>query len=161
IEAGRRVEKIAFYDGATRQAELKLSQLGGGVPFMVIFPQNAFESLLEQRLRKLGVAVNWSHRFADLQNEADAVINTIEELGATATGYIVPHWESIVKTSFPIRAQFLVGADGFGSLVRQRLGIEGTRVAGPEFFAAYEFEPAEKVEDEVRVVLDQSTTNVP
>jgi len=44
--------------------------------------------------------------------------------------------------------------------VRQRLGIEHTRVAGPEYFAAYEFEPDEKVEDEVRVVLDPSTTNV-
>src|ERR1039457_7269002 len=41
-----------------------------------------------------------------------------------------------------------------------RSGIEHTRVAGPEFFAAYEFEPVEKVEDEVRVVLDKSTTNV-
>ena len=38
--------------------------------------------------------------------------------------------------------------------MRQRLGIEHTRVAGPEFFAAYEFEPEAKVEDEVRVVLD-------
>jgi 2-polyprenyl-6-methoxyphenol hydroxylase-like FAD-dependent oxidoreductase len=160
LEAGRRVERIAFYDGVTRQAELKLSQLGGAFPFMAILPQNVFESLLEQRLRKLGVAVNWNHRFADLHSEADTVIATIEELGATATGYIVPHWESIVKRSFPIRAQFLVGADGHGSLVRQRLGIENTRVAGPEFFAAYEFEPDEKVEDELRVVLDPSTTNV-
>ncbi len=66
----------------------------------------------------------------------------------------------MVKRSFPIRAQFLVGADGYGSLVRNRLGIENTQVAGPHFFAAYEFEPEEKVEDEVRVVLDQSTTNV-
>ena len=160
LAAGRRVEKIAFYDGATRQAEVKLSQLGGVFPFMAILPQNAFESLLEQRLRKLGVAVNWNHRFADLHNDGEAVVATIEELGATATGYIVPHWESIVKRSFPVRAQFLIGADGHGSLVRQRLGIEHTRVAGPEFFAAYEFEPEEQVEDEVRVVLDQSTTNV-
>ena len=160
FEAGRRIERIAFYDGAARQAEVKLSQLGGAFPFMVILPQNAFESLLEERLRKLGVAVNWNHRFADLQGDAEAVVATVEELGATATGYIVPHWESIVKRSFPVRAQFLVGADGFGSLVRQRLGIEHTRIAGPEFFAAYEFEPEEQVEDEVRVVLDQSTTNV-
>ena len=58
VEAGRRLETIAFYDGASRQAEVKLSQLGGAFPFMVILPQNAFESLLEQRLRKLGVAVN-------------------------------------------------------------------------------------------------------
>jgi 2-polyprenyl-6-methoxyphenol hydroxylase-like FAD-dependent oxidoreductase len=160
IERGRRVERIAFYDGATRQAEVKLSQLGGAFPFMVILPQNVFEDALEQRLRKSGVAVNWNHRFNDLQNDAGEVVATVEELGATATGYIVPHWEAIVKRSFPLRAQFLVGADGYGSLVRQRLGIEQARVAGPEFFAAYEFEPAEKVEDEVRVVLDQSSTNV-
>ena len=160
LEAGRRVEKLAFYDGASRQAEVKLSQLGGAFPFMLILPQNAFESLLEQRLHKLGVAVNWNHRFADLHNDAETVAATIEELGATATGYIVPHWEAVVKRSFPVHAQFLVGADGHNSLVRQRLGIENTRVAGPEFFAAYEFEPEEKVEDEVRVVLEQSTTNV-
>jgi 2-polyprenyl-6-methoxyphenol hydroxylase-like FAD-dependent oxidoreductase len=80
-------------------------------------------------------------------SDADAVVTTVEELGASATGYIVPHWETVVKRSFPLRAQFLVGADGYSSLVRQRLGIEHTRVAGPEYFAAYEFEPAEKVED--------------
>jgi 6-methylpretetramide 4-monooxygenase / 4-hydroxy-6-methylpretetramide 12a-monooxygenase len=160
IERGRRLDKIAFYDGATRQSEVKLSGLGGPFPFMVILPQNVFEDALEQRLRKAGVAVSWNHRFNDLQGEGDTVEATVEELGATGTGYIVPHWETVVKSSFPIRAQFLIGADGYGSLVRQRLGIESTRVAGPEFFAAYEFEPVEKLEDEVRVVLDQTTTNV-
>ena len=104
--------------------------------------------------------VTWNHRFSDLQSDAGTVVATVEELGATGTGYIVPHWETVVKSSFPLRAQFLVGADGHGSLVRQRLGIEHVRVAGPEFFAAYEFEASEEVEDEVRVVLDQSTTNV-
>jgi 2-polyprenyl-6-methoxyphenol hydroxylase-like FAD-dependent oxidoreductase len=160
LEAGRRIEKIAFYDGTARHAEVQLSKLGGEFPFMVILPQNVFEGVLEQRLRKAGVSVNWNHRFDDLQNDAGTVVASVEELGATATGYIVPHWESVVKERFSVRAQFLVGADGYDSLVRQRLGIESTCVAGPEFFAAYEFEPNEKVEDEVRVVLDQSTTNV-
>jgi len=160
LEHGRRVQTIAFYDREARHAELKLAALGGEFPFLVILPQNVFEDVLEQRLRQVGVTVNWNHRFSDLQPDAGTVVATVEELGATATGYIVPHWETVVKNSFPVRAQFLVGADGHGSLVRQRLGIENTRVAGPAFFAAYEFEPAEKVEDEVRVVLDQSTTNV-
>ena len=65
IERGRRVDKIAFYDGATRQAEVKLSGLGGQFPFMVVLPQNVFEDVLEQRLRKAGAAVNWNHRFSD------------------------------------------------------------------------------------------------
>ncbi len=160
IARGRRIEKIAFYDGASRQAEVNLARLGGPFPFMVILPQNDFESVLEQRLRQAGATVSWNHRFNDVQNDAGMVAATVEELGGTATGYIVPHWETIVKQSFPLRAQFLVGADGYGSLVRKRLGIESTRVAGPEFFAAYEFEPEAKVDDEVRVVLDSSTTNV-
>jgi 2-polyprenyl-6-methoxyphenol hydroxylase-like FAD-dependent oxidoreductase len=160
LERGRRIEKIAFFDGLSRRAEVKLSELGGPFPYMVILPQDVFEDALEQRLRQAGVTVNWNYRFNDLRSEGEAVVATVEELGATATGYIVPHWETVVKRSLPVRAQFLVGADGYGSLVRERLGIESTRVAGPEFFAAYEFEPATQVEDEVRVVLEPHTTNV-
>jgi 2-polyprenyl-6-methoxyphenol hydroxylase-like FAD-dependent oxidoreductase len=160
IERGRRIQTVAFYDGAARRAEVKLAELGGEFPFMVILPQNEFEGVLEERLRKAGVTVNWNHRFDDVQSAGETVVANVEELGATATGYIVPHWEGVVKRSFPVRAQFLVGADGHGSLVRRRLGIENTLVAGQTFFAAYEFEPEEKVEDEVRVVLDDSTTNV-
>ena len=160
IERGRRIQTVAFYDGAARRAEVKLAELGGEFPFMVILPQNEFEGVLEERLRKAGVTVNWNHRFDDVQSAGETVVANVEELGATATGYIVPHWEGVVKRNFPVRAQFLVGADGHGSLVRRRLGIENTLVAGQTFFAAYEFEPEEKVEDEVRVVLDDSTTNV-
>jgi 2-polyprenyl-6-methoxyphenol hydroxylase-like FAD-dependent oxidoreductase len=160
LERGRRTQMVAFYDGAARRAEIKLAELDGEFPFMVILPQNEFEGVLEQRLRKAGVTVSWNHRFDDVQSAGETVVGTVEELGATGTGYIVPHWETVVKRSFPVRAQFLVGADGYSSLVRRRLGIENTLVAGQTRFAAYEFEPAEKVEDEVRVVLDESTTNV-
>lgn len=160
LERGRRTQTVAFYDGAARRAEIKLAELDGEFPFMVILPQNEFESVLEQRLRKAGVTVNWNYQFDNIQSARESVVGTIEELGATGTGYIVPHWETVVKKSFPVRAQFLVGADGYGSLVRRRLGIENTLVAGQTRFAAYEFEPAEKVEDEVRVVLDDATTNV-
>jgi 2-polyprenyl-6-methoxyphenol hydroxylase-like FAD-dependent oxidoreductase len=160
LERGRRAQTVAFYDGAARQAELKLSELPGDFPFLVILPQNEFEGVLEQRLRKAGVTVNWNQRFDDVRSEGETVVATVEELASTATGYIVPHWEGIVKTSHAVRAQFVVGADGHGSLVRRRLGIENTVVAGRTLFAAYEFEAEEKVEDEVRVVLDDRTTNV-
>ena len=160
LERGRRTDTVAFYDGPSRQAVVKLSELGGEFPFMVILPQNVFEDLLEQRLRQAGVVVNWGHRFDDLHSEPDGVVADVEELSATGTGYIVPHWETVVKRRIPVRTQFLVGADGHGSLVRRRLGIENSRVTGPAFFAAYEFEPEMPTEDEVRVVLDESTTNV-
>ncbi len=160
LELGRRIQTIAFYDGESRRAEVKMSELGGDFPFLLILPQNAFEEALEQRLRKAGVAVNWNHRFDALQSEGDTVVANVEELGGSASGYIVPHWETVVKRRFPVRASFVVGADGYNSLVRGRLGIESERVAGPFFFAAYEFESEDKGEDEVRVVLDETTTNV-
>jgi len=160
LHQGRRVETVAFYDHAARRAEVNLSKLGGGFPFLLILPQSAFEEVLEQRLRKAGISVDWQHRFAGVQEHADGVIADVEELGGTGTGYIVPHWETVVKRRIPLRARYVIGADGHGSLVRHRLGIASTRVAGPHFFAAYEFEADAPPEPEVRVVLDDSTTNV-
>jgi 2-polyprenyl-6-methoxyphenol hydroxylase-like FAD-dependent oxidoreductase len=160
LEHGRRIETVAFYDRESRRAEVKLSELGGAFPFLLILPQSAFEEVLEQRLRKAGVSVNWNHRFDDCQEQGEGVTAAVEELGGTATGYIVPHWETVVKRRIPVRARFVIGADGYGSLVRQRMGIENTRVAGPDFFAAYEFESDGPGEKEVRVVLAEATTNV-
>jgi 2-polyprenyl-6-methoxyphenol hydroxylase-like FAD-dependent oxidoreductase len=160
LDQGRPIETMAFYDHESRRAELKLSELGGAFPFLLILPQSAVEEVLEQRLQKVGVTVNWNHRFDGCQEQGEAVTATVEELGGTATGYIVPHWETVVRKRIPVHAQFVVGADGHGSLVRRRLGIENTRAAGPEFFAAYEFEADAPAEPEVRVVLDETTTNV-
>jgi len=157
---GRRVGKVAFYDGAERQAELTLSDPGGEFPFLLILPQNVLEQVLEQRLRQRGVPVHWNHRFVDCAEEESSVAVTVEELEGTSTGYIVPHWETVVKERTTVRAQFLVGADGHNSTVRQKLGLGQERIGEPEMFAAYEFETEPGSLDEVRVVLDSTSTNV-
>ncbi len=160
IDQGRKVETIGFYEGPDRRAELNLAKAGGEFPYLLIVPQDTLESLLEQRLRDRGITIDWNHRFDSLQQEADAVSVTIEKLGGTATGYIVPHWETVVQDRSQLSAQFVVGCDGHGSLVRQRLGIESSHLGAPEFFAAYEFESGTPAEDEVKVVLDATSTNV-
>src|SRR5215469_8985971 len=99
LDQGRRVQKVAFYDGATRRAEVDLAKAGGDFPFLVILPQSLLENALEQRLReKAGVSVNWNHRFDSFDAEAHEVVVNIEELGGSAVGYIVPHWETVVKS---------------------------------------------------------------
>jgi 2-polyprenyl-6-methoxyphenol hydroxylase-like FAD-dependent oxidoreductase len=160
LDLGRRVETIAFYDGAERRAEVKMSDLGGEFPFLLILPQGSFEKLLEDRLRSAGVAVQWKHRLDSLETQSESVEATVEEMAGTSTGYIVPHWETVVKRRSSLQAGFVIGADGANSLVCQRLGIEYERIAGPFFFAAYEFESDTDSEAEVRVVLDENTTNV-
>ena len=160
VERGRRIEKIAFYEGQARQAQIDLSQLPGEFPFLLILPQSALESLLEQHLRQKGVAVQWNHRFDGLVEEEEQVCATVEELEGTGTGYIVPHWETVVKRRMPIHAQFLVGADGHNSLTRQRLGIQQQHAGEIQSFAAYEFETDALSQNEVRIVLDGTSTNV-
>jgi 2-polyprenyl-6-methoxyphenol hydroxylase-like FAD-dependent oxidoreductase len=160
IERGRHVQKVAFYEGPARQAEVDLSKLRRDFPFLLILPQSALESLLEERLRQAGVSVQWNHRFEGFTEEQEQVSAILEELEGTSTGYIVPHWETVVKRRVPIHAQYLVGADGHNSTTRQKLGIQFEHASELEAFAAYEFEAETAGEDEVRVVFDQGTTNV-
>src|SRR5579862_7899755 len=160
IERGNRIDTIAFYDGANRQAEIHMAKSGGEFPFLVILPQSSLEDLLEQRLRAAGVRVHWNHRFEGLTEDEETVSATIEELEGTSTGYIVPHWETVVKNRATMRTQFLIGADGHNSMVRPRAGLEYQKVGETESFAAFEFETREKTVNELRVVLDGTTTNV-
>jgi 2-polyprenyl-6-methoxyphenol hydroxylase-like FAD-dependent oxidoreductase len=160
LERGRRIHKLAFYNRESCRAQIDLSKSGGQFPFVLIVPQNVLEEELENRLLASGVSVSWNHRFDDYVEEDEQIVATIEELSGTGTGYIVPHWESVVKRRAPLRTQFLIGADGHGSLVRQRLRIEWQHIGKPDVFAAYEFESEESGDDEIRVVLDESSTNV-
>lgn len=160
IAEGRRVPTVAFYDGAKRTAELRLAELGGAHPFILIVPQSVLESSLEQRLREKGVSIRWGHRFDDFNTGADSITATLEKLGGTSMGYIVPHWETVVERRFDVQATFLVGADGHGSLVRRRLGVQDISFGQPVFFAAYEFEADVPANDELRVAMDDNSTNV-
>jgi 2-polyprenyl-6-methoxyphenol hydroxylase-like FAD-dependent oxidoreductase len=156
---GRRIPKIAFYDGPLRRAEINLAELGGDFPFLLVVPQSELEDILEQCLRAKS-PVNWKHRFDGFSLEENSVVATVEKLSGTAVGYIVPHWETVVQKRYSIRSQFLIGADGYNSLVRQRLGIEYACMNGPQGFVACEFNSNTPSDDELRIVLDEGTTNV-
>lgn len=160
IERGRRMETMAFFDGASRQGEIRFSELGGEFPFLLVLPQSALEGLLEQRLRAAGVTVHWNHRFEELTEGEERISATIDELEGTSTGYIVPHWETVVKNRSTLRADFLIGTDGHNSMVRPRAGLEYQRLGETESFAAFEFESEPQAAEELRVVLDDATTNV-
>lgn len=160
LERGRRVETLAFYEGASRRGEVHFAQAGGAYPFLLVLPQNALEGLLEQRLRAAGVPVHWNHRFEELTQEETGITAAVDELEGTSTGYIVPHWETVIKSRSQVRAEFLIGADGHNSMVRPRAGLDYQRTGPTESFAAFEFESASAITDELRVVLDEATTNV-
>jgi NADPH-dependent dioxygenase len=158
-QRGRRMERLAFYDREQERVAVDLSGVGGAFPFVLTLAQSELEKALEERLARAGVSVKWNHRLRELEQDAERVQATIEELAGTSTGYIVPHWEMVVKNQHSLQAQFVIGADGANSTVRQSLGIKMEPVRPAMAFAAFEFEAADRVADELRVVLDE-TTNV-
>ena len=159
LAAGKKIEKVAFYDGNTRKAELRFADLKCRHPFLLVLPQEALERTLEEQLRSAGVRVLWNHRFESLTEEQENVSAAVDELGGTGTGYIVPHWETVVKERSSLLAQFVIGADGYNSRVRHALGIDYEKFAGATSFAAFEFETDVAMEPELRVVLGP-TTNI-
>lgn len=160
ISRGRKIGKMVFYDQAERKAELNVSSLGGEHPYVLVLTQDVVEELLEEQLRSKGVNVEWNHRFDSFQTKQDGLVAAVEKLGGTSTGYIVPHWETVVERRFNVMTNFVIGADGVRSIVSQRLGAEYGIIGGPEFFAAYEFEADAPTENEISVVLDDNTTDV-
>jgi 2-polyprenyl-6-methoxyphenol hydroxylase-like FAD-dependent oxidoreductase len=161
LPLGRRCETVAFYEGAARRAEVRLSQLPAKFPFLLVLPQNALEQALARAVsRRAGLRLHWHHQLAELRTDDQGVVATVEQLAGTSLGYIVPHWEIVVKDTAEIRAEFLVGADGHNSLVRQRLGLDYEQVGEAEVFSVFEFETDAALPAEVRVVLDAATTNV-
>jgi len=161
LPLGRRFETVAFYEGETKRAEVKLSKLPAKYPFLLVLPQNALEGLLEKAVnRRAAGQVHWHHQLSELKTDPRGVVATMDRLAGSASGYIVPHWEMVVRSTEEIRAAFLIGADGHNSLVRQRLGIEYEQVGESELFSVFEFETNDALPNEIRVVLDESTTNV-
>lgn len=160
VKRGRRVERIAFYEGATRQAEVKLADFGGDFPFLLVVPQSEFEELLEQRLlRNHQLQVLWNHRLSRLQFQADRAVAHIEKLGENSTGYIIAHLERVVEKSLQTNAGFVIGADGLDSPVRHALGIPYDTSGNPELFEVFELQTSGPTEDELRVVLHGDTTS--
>jgi 2-polyprenyl-6-methoxyphenol hydroxylase-like FAD-dependent oxidoreductase len=160
VQLGYRIDTVAFYEGAQRRAELDLSRLPAEFPFALVLEQSLLEDLLEQKLKeKTGLKIHWNHRLADF-GVKPGLAAIIEELAMTGKGYIVPEFDLEVKKTVVTRADYVVGADGQNSLVRQRLDIASDRVGAPQLFTVYEMETEEKLSPEMRVVFHGQTVSV-
>jgi 2-polyprenyl-6-methoxyphenol hydroxylase-like FAD-dependent oxidoreductase len=89
-----------------------------------------------------------------------AAAASIEEMALAGKGYIVPGFELEVKQTLSAHADFVVGADGQNSVVRQRLGIACEEAGAPELFTVYELETEGELPPEMRIVLDEQTASV-
>ena len=159
IARGHRVDTIAFYDGAKRRAEMRLAELGGKYPFVLVLPQRDLEDALEKRLRAHRVKIRWSHRLSRL-DVGPPVVAQVDKLVKESTGYASATSGWLVGRSLEYHAGHVIGADGHRSMVRRALGIDFEAFGEPKHFGVFEFDAEMEHPNEVKVVLDGDTTNV-
>jgi NADPH-dependent dioxygenase len=160
LDLGRSVGTVGLYEGPARRAQAELSDLPGPYPFAVVLAQFLLEELLEEKLRAAGVQVEWHRQLREIQRGASGVDALIQKVAPTGRGDNLPELETAVGDCFQIRADFVVGADGHNSLLRQQLGIGSVRAGPPLLFDVYEIATVEPVDHEMKLVLTASGINV-
>ena len=160
LDLGRSIGTVGLYQGPARRAQARLSDLPGPYPFAVVLAQFLLEELLEEKLRAAGVHVEWHRRLREIQRGAGGVDAAIEKLAPSGRGDVIPEMETSVPGSLQVHADFVVGADGHNSLLRQQLGIGTVRAGAPLLFNVYEIATVEPVDHEMKLVLADSGLNV-
>ena len=153
MDLGRRIECVGIYNGASRSAEARLSELPGRNPFAVVLAQFLLEELLEEKLRIAGVQVEWHRRLLELQCEPDGVTAVVEKIEAGSYRHMMPDRDEEVGETFPLNADYLVAADGHHSTVRRLLGINSVEQGPAQRFTVFEIETLEPVSNEIKLVF--------
>jgi len=157
---GRSIGTVGLYEGPVRRAQAKLSELPGQYPFAVVLAQFLLEELLEEKLRAAGVQVEWHRRLVSIERDANGVVAAIEKLVPSERGRTIPALDPALQEGLQVRANFVVGADGHDSKLRQLLGIGSLRDGAPLFFEVYEIETFEPVDHEMKLVLNDADMSV-
>lgn len=160
LEIGVRIDRVAFFQGRERCAEVRLDTVPGRHRYAVALYQDDLEGLLEDALRDTyGQRVGWGRRLAAVQWPGEGARVLVDRLLHAPTGDNRRRWEEVVDTRFEIQAQFVVGADGAHSRLAHLLGTESEGAGDPAAFDIYEFEPANIAGPEMRVALTDRTVN--
>ena len=160
IGAGRKLTKVAFYEGRERHAEIDYSALASRHPCLLVVRQSLLERAVEKALRQQKVEVLWGHRLQSLTADGAILQAEVAKLDQVATGYPVARSEWLVARTETIRPAFVIGADGYDSAVRRMAGIEMAEHGGGQIFSVYEIEATGELPAEVRVILDRDLTSV-
>jgi len=160
IAAGRKVTKVAYYEGRERRAEIDYSALASKHPYLLVIRQSRLERTAEEALRRKKLKVLWNHRLQALTVEGGTPRAEVVKLDQVAMGYPIARNEWVVVQSKTIRPAYVIGADGYDSAVRRMSHIETEEYGAGQFFSVYEIEATGELPQEVRVMVDPDLTSV-
>jgi len=160
IGAGRKLTKVAFYEGPERRAEIDYAALFSLHPYLLVVRQSLLENATEEALNRKKLKVLWQHRLESLDKSGATPQASVATLDQAGTGYPVARAEWVVVRSETLRPAYVIGADGYDSAVRRMAGIEMGEHGQGQNFSVYEIEATGELPAEVRVILDREATSV-
>ena len=161
IGAGRKLTKVAYYEGRERRAEIDYSALASRHPYLLIVRQSLLERAAEKALHRKKLKVLWRHRLQALTAANGGTLQAeVATLDQVAMGYPIARSEWVVVRSETLRPDYVIGADGYDSAVRRMSGIEMEGHGAGQIFSVYEIEAAGELPAEGRVILDPDLTSV-
>ncbi|MFF0531307.1 FAD-dependent monooxygenase [Nocardia amikacinitolerans] len=119
ILRGIQVPRFTVHDGACTLATIEFGNLPTPYPYTLMTPQDTTEAVLLERLHKAGGRVHRPYIVTRVVNEKDGV--TVEYTDAAGV-------------AGTIRADYVIGADGMHSTVREHAGIGFTGDTYPASF---------------------------
>jgi 2-polyprenyl-6-methoxyphenol hydroxylase-like FAD-dependent oxidoreductase len=140
VARGRKLLRGSLVSGQKTIVSFELDRIPGRYPFVLFFPQNDTEALLEKHLRSFGCEVERGTELLSFRNSKDGVEAELRHhSGATQT----------------VPARWLIGCDGAHSAVRSGLQIPFTGdTVGLDFFLGdLELEGPDVPGDELRIHL--------
>jgi 2-polyprenyl-6-methoxyphenol hydroxylase-like FAD-dependent oxidoreductase len=155
---GRAITHLALYTDAQRRAVLELPAAGEVSPGAMTLPQDVLRQALMRRLSELGTEVEWKTRLVALDQKAGrpraGIVNRQRVEGEAPA--LKPEWLDVASESLEV--EFVIGADGCRSSVRQALGIEWVAKGRRQLFAFYDA-PDYRAGDEAHLVLVGDTVS--
>jgi len=151
-DTGYRIRRIGLYEGDTCHGVMDLGKLETSQRHCLVIPQSILEAALEDALNAMGVHVRWNHRLEALDVEDGVLKTKVAKLDDVPQGYPALQMRRLVSKTLTIESQYVIGADGYHSVVRQLAGIPIHRIGAERTFSVYEFETALNLDHELRIV---------
>lgn len=121
---GRFVNRLAVHADGELQAELQLPSAGPIAPGALTLPQDVLRQALVHRLATLGVDIEWQTGLVRLEQDAHRVSVDLvrREHAESSRSTHGSEWLEVATQTLDV--DFVIGADGRRSAVRQALHIE-------------------------------------
>ena len=89
IKEGRKLTKVAYYEGRERRAEIDYSRLASTHPYLLVVRQSLLERTAEEALRRKTLEVLWGHRLQGLAFDGATLRAEVAKLDQVAMGRAV------------------------------------------------------------------------